>query len=484
MAHADPRPAYLGRLNIRFPKGRNPVSHKRSAAAVQARYDDTSNIRTKYKGSRSGWMNSYRTSGIPIFGEDDAADRADWSVGHVAARNQLEAKLRGDAAGTGVSLQDVGAENSHALGHGDYGTDHELSAPAASKAQNTEQLAIELGMRAAAQQLNRGMPAGQSLVHAKITDVLHPETGHLLARRFKLIRKSHAGDKSGTVVFDHLMDGERLSISKDEAYTIGRRAHDALTSRRITEAPRPNSPSWREANMPTWLGGRGARKGMGGTVAPTQGQLKGHQEGVLGELQARQRRLRGGSRFHGVVRDRQGVSMVGPAFTDARFPSWKNTWGTSRSGQAALDMQRDWMQGHVEKAGSDRASLESSGSLPASDATTLLKHVGVLESHFAGHLSAVAGWIDDRVDRRPDDDDSKGFGDHIESRFDPRQLGVDKQRSDMLDSTRRAVSALRRLEKERGGSGTDLLRSDQLKLLKAAHIYRGNLIEEHTPVLQ
>ncbi|MEP5700284.1 MAG: hypothetical protein ABJN43_16775, partial [Sneathiella sp.] len=326
----------------------------------------------------------------------------------------------------------------------------------------------------------------ESLVHAKITDVLHPETGHLLVRRYKLIRKAHADDTHGTVVFDHLMDGERLHISKDEAFGVGRRAHDALMNRRMDEAPRATGPTWYEANMPTWLGGgMSPRKGMGGVRAPLKRALLGHQEGVLGELQGRQRRLRGRRRRgYGTVPDRRGVEMVGPAFTDVRFPSWKNTWATSRSGQAALDMHHTWMQGHVESEGQDAESLKSSGSLPSSNAATLLRHIGVLESRFGAQLGKAAGNINHQLHNPIYAHDVHAYARQVEDQFDPRQMGVEWERGTLRDSANHAGSALRQLERDQPGSGTSLLTDDQQRLLMAAHHYRSAVAQDYRPVLR
>lgn len=488
MAYADSPPAYLGRLHVRFPRGYRPASHKRSNAELRTQYKDTSNIRSKYKGARNRGSWGKHTSGIPIFGEDDAASRANWSVGHVAARGALEDRLIDVARDTrGVTARGVGAENSHALGHGDYGTDHELSAPAASKAQNTEQLAIELGMREAARKLNAHarMPNGESLVHAKITDVLHPTTGHLLVRRFKLIRKAHADDEEGTVVFDHLMDGERLHISKDEAFDVGQRAHDALMNRHIREAPKSTNPSWYETNMPTWLGGgEKARKGMGGTRPPSRRALQGHQNAVLEELQDNQRRLRGGRRRgFGTVPDRDGVDMVGPGFTDARYPRMGNWWSATETGQAALERHHAWMQGHVEAEGQDAESLKSSGSLPSGNAATLMRHIGILESRFGAQLGEVAGDIDHQMHQPLHPDDVHHYADHVERQFNPRQMGVLWEKETLRDSANRAGAALREMERDRPGSGISLLTEDQKRMLMAAHHYRSAVAEDYRPVL-
>ncbi|MFT6557701.1 hypothetical protein [Sneathiella sp.] len=489
MAHYDHRPAYLGRLHVRFPGNYRPRSHKRDDATLLSQYKDTSNIRSKYKGDRSGRWSGYKTSGIPIFGEEGAAPRTAWSVGHVAARQKLEEKLRDDARQSATHpVQGVAAENSHALGHGDYGADHELSAPAASRAQNTEQLAIELAMREAARKLNHaaGIQNGQqSLVHAKITDVLHPKTGHLLVRRFKLIRREDEHDKEGTVVFDHLMDGERLHISKDEAFATGRKAHDALMYPNPQEAYRRRLPASYADKLPLLLGGKRAkRKGMGGVQAPEKRRLADHQSDVLAELQKNHRQLkRGRRRGYGAVPDRSGVNMVGPAFTDARFPTWGNWFPSTKTGQAALDTQRQWMQADLQGNGSDKDDFESSGSLPSSDASRLLHHVGILENKFGAHLGKAASTVQFPLDQRPNPAHATIMADQVRQNFDSRALGVEDHRQTLLTSAQAASKALRSLERDNPTSGTSLLTDDQQRILAAAYNYHCAITGDHRPTL-
>lgn len=401
MAEAGPefaRPAYLGRLHMRLAGNAFDASkpgEKLSGAELAALYKDPAGnfIRSKYKGNRVYQAapagkddmpvdSVNHTSGIPIFGNDDAAARAGWSRGHVEVRNATTSALRMSATAVPdnaytarFQADHVSAENSHALGHGDYGTDHLLSAPAASKAQNTEQLAIELGMRAAAEHLNQaaGMRAEHSLVHAKITDVLHPQSGRLMARRFKLIRRANADDHQGTVVFDHLMDGNRLHINRDEAFALGARAHDALLEGRAAVKP---------------LDGNDVRKGMGGAEAPTATALRTHQHTVLERLQA--------ARPHAVAdratsRDRAAVPMVGPAFTDAAFPAdlaLGKASGTL-SGEDALAEARNRVIAHhtpadadAETMGAVNTAFHTSGSVPADADSTLLRGIQSMRANF------------------------------------------------------------------------------------------------------
>ncbi|MEP3244158.1 MAG: hypothetical protein ABJN40_17910 [Sneathiella sp.] len=403
VAPAAARPAYLGRLHMRLAGNAFDASkpnERLGDAALAALYQDPHQnyIRSKYKGNTrvvadpdddpDGGMAVdpvTHTSGIPIFGRDDAAARAGWSRGHTEVRAETTEALRAGAPGGDYSVpflaHHVSAENSHALGHGDYGTDHMLSAPSASKAQNTEQLAIELGMRAAAEHLNAGaagVDAEHSLVHAKITDVLHPHSGRLMARRFKLIRRANADDHEGTVVFDHLMDGNRLHISRDEAFALGQRAHDSLVADPVAAA-KPH-------------GGGGVRKGIGGAVAPTASELRDHQSAVLAGLQAA-RPANIGERA--TSRDRAAVPMVGPAFTGAYFPAdaGLDRIAGSLDGEDALTEMRTRAVGHHTPAGADAATVHdvqtrylTSGSVPADEDSTLLRGVQAIRANFHRNL--------------------------------------------------------------------------------------------------
>lgn len=501
----DPvEPKYLSRLKVRYAKGYNPASYARPIAELREQYKNTSNIRSKYKGARGSRSH---TSGIPVFGTEDAAERARWSIGHATARSRLEKKLRSKAGDEKVSIKGVAAENSHALGHGDYGVDHELSAPSASKDQNTEQLAIELGMREAARKLNTAadMPEDESLVHMKITDVLHPTTGHLLVRRLKLIRRSDKDDHEGTVVFDHLMDGERLHLSKKDAFEIGKRAHDALTGgmdidpedgeeKKAGDIKEKGKIKVASRSVPTtglikkWapvsLGGKSAqRKGMGGVRAPTKTELETHQEKVLKTLQKNRRDLKKGKRVTDRVSDRRGVDMIGPAFTDARFPTWKNWWPKTETGQAALDRHHAWMQGDIAAEGAGPESLLQSGSLPSGDASKLMKHIATIEHSFGAHLGGVAARIDHDLCDKPDSEMVSAYAKDIDSQFEGEKDGIGSPRNKLQLAAIGARKALNSLEEKEKGSGLQYLNDDQKQLLMAAHIYADFKIGEHKPVL-
>lgn len=461
MAHVDPTPAYLGRLHMRFPKGYNPASSAVSPHTLSAAYRKSSNIRSQHKGNRGrqpgSWSWAEYTSGIPIIGGDDAADRLNWSVGHTAVRNDMTDHLIEKAKASGETRVGVSAENSHALGHADYGTDHELSAPPASKAQNTEQLAIELGMREAAQKLNakEKLTDGTSLVHAKITDVLHPQTGHLIARRYKLIRRSNAADMNGKVVFDHMMDGERLHISKTDAVALGKHAHDALMDDGRAEIP----------------SAKGYRKGIKGVPAPTGKILKAHQAKNLEALRVNRRKLTKKAavkrKHFETVADREGVDMVGSEFTEVTRPG--RYWGVHRArGQVALNEQRARMAQRKKRM---KADFLTSGSLPADDKSKLMQHVGTLQTSFGAHLGSVAASVVTAADGSLEVPDPQAAHDHIAGKFNSRALGVDDQKAKLLGAASGSNALIKKMEGDDPGSGLGMLTLDQQKLVLAANAY-------------
>ncbi|GEM_PF-2769063 len=493
VGHAsEENPAYLGRLHLRFPKGYRPKTEQRSPEELSGIYKNRDYIRSKYKGSRHPETGG--TSGIPIFGNEDAAERANWSIGHTAARQGLQTDLIRQAASTqGVSPMQVAAENSHALGHADYGTDHELSAPAASKAQNTEQLAIELAMRAAAKELNQGQDPDVSLVHAKITDVLHPKTGQLMARRFKLIRREDAGDKDGKVVFDHLMDGQQFHISKEDAFARGKQAYEALISGqpadRVVADYQERVRKEKSGGKAKGSAGGGStgkdrfdRKGMRGATAPTRDALLTHQVGTLGQLQKNRRDLKkAAASAIAPVSDRRGVAMIGPAFTEAQFPG--ELGPERKSGQEALDEHRARMGSYVSDQGQEAESLLQSGGLPAGDEASLMQHVGVLEHAFGPELGEAGSLIEHGITDTPSEDHIREIGGMVGSKFNPRQMGVQDRKDRLTRTTNGAVRALKALEGEKSGSGLGLLTEEQKKLLMAAHMYQGATLGESAPVL-
>ena len=394
------QPAYLGRLHMRV-AGRafehSVDGEKLSDKNLRDLYKDTSNIRSKYKGRRSA--ETGLTSGIPIFNADDVAERTNWSKGHAVLRGDTTASLRALAKERGISARfaarHISAENSHALGHGDYGVDHLLSAPAASKAQNTEQLAIELAMREAAGKLNAGLDdKEQSLVHAKITDVLHPKTGQLMARRYKLIRRENKDDTEGTVVFDHLMDGQRLHISKAAAFGVGKRAHDALMADQESRTEADNA--LQEPKTDTSMELQSTRSGLDSTIAPKKSGLRTHQAGVRTAIQKKTHGLWGFARSD--IEDRRDLNMVGPAHTAVDFPHEADISepGGSFSGQAALDEMRRRMvlrnagRGKGDTPDEKRQAVEkdflTSGSVSGDPTTKMMQSMQSLQAKVHGQL--------------------------------------------------------------------------------------------------
>lgn len=394
------QPAYLGRLHMRV-AGRafdsSVKGEKLSDKRLRAMYNDESKIRSKYKGRRS--TDTGLTSGIPIFNADDTAERTNWSKGHAVLRADTTASLRALAKERGISARfaarHISAENSHALGHGDYGVDHLLSAPAASKAQNTEQLAIELAMREAAGKLNAGLDdKEQSLVHAKITDVLHPKTGQLMARRFKLIRRQDKDDTAGTVVVDHLMDGRRLHISKAEAFGLGKHVHDALMADQASRTEAPNALEPPKTDMSMDL--QSTRRGLDASVAPTKSDLRTHQAGVRTAIQQKTHGKWGFARAD--IEDRRGLSMVGSAHTEVIFPEAAKIGRTSgtAAGQMALDEMRLRMISHhadrgtgdtaVEKRAAVEKDFLTSGSVSGDPTTKMMQGMQSLQAKVHGHL--------------------------------------------------------------------------------------------------
>lgn len=169
-----------------------------SALYVRSKQDDAKQyIRTKFKGALDTTTGpNWPTTGIPIrrgsrtdeTATTAPADRLGWTVGHKKLRDKANMEA------------EVLYENSHALGHGDYGSDNYLAAPPATKYQNTEQLAIEEGMREAA--------AADAEVRMKVTDVINAQTGQLEVRRYKVMtRPPTDGKGSWITVYDELLDG-------------------------------------------------------------------------------------------------------------------------------------------------------------------------------------------------------------------------------------------------------------------------------------
>lgn len=301
-------------LAMRFPKGRTfdlaPGQHEtRDPATLRNVYEHPALMRSKYKGTATepDGLGPRATTGIPISGERNELPRAGWSQGHIELAQRLTAALRAD-----THRLHSKAENSHALGHGDYGVDHFLSAPPASRHQNTEQLAMEVAMRLAAQDLhehNLRTIRGQShpeMIRLKVTDTIDPATGALQVRRYKIIRRLDPergwNDPGNTkIAVDHLMDGERRSIAREDAVALSQSVYQALVSDGLT----PRVGNYRSVKLEQE---RGLNRNTRGIEAPTVGEIRNHAEMTLAQMQANKRA--------GNELDRDGVRLAGPAFTD------------------------------------------------------------------------------------------------------------------------------------------------------------------------
>lgn len=289
-------------LAMRFPGGRDfkvddRQEEVREPAELREIYKDPKWMRSKYKGAateRDRTTKQRATTGIPISGKRNELPRAGWSEGHIELAQQLTAALRAE-----THRLHSKAENSHALGHGDFGVDHFLSAPPASRHQNTEQLAMEVAMRLAALDL------GPNMIRLKITDAIDPKTGALQVRRYKIIRRLDPNldwnaPGNTKIAVDRLMDGKRASISKDYALKLSHSVYDSLM--RAQRSPENNYTSRKHESQ------RGLNRDASEVEAPTVAQLKQHAESTLAHMQ--------GNKARGEEFDRAGVRLSGPAFTD------------------------------------------------------------------------------------------------------------------------------------------------------------------------
>jgi hypothetical protein len=155
-------------------------------------------------------------------------------------RDAMSHQLKEDAKAQGVRMRyGIRAEHSHAIAHGDGGTESLLDSPPASHPQNTEQLAYELAYRqargllmcaagpaaampaaAAASSSASAAPAAPVIrdMHLAAHDVLNAK-GHLEARRLS-ITLTHADGRQ--TQHHRVMDGRRLHISKGDAENAGK----------------------------------------------------------------------------------------------------------------------------------------------------------------------------------------------------------------------------------------------------------------------
>lgn len=280
-------------------------------------------IRTYYHGH----SDDGHTSGIAIYGQRAEVPRTGWSAAHSHIRNQVSNTLRGLPG----HARNIRAENSHALGHGDHGVDHFLSAPPASQFQNTAQLAFETSMRSAAANLNDGVGLGdRSMVRLKVTDTLH-EDGSLNVRRYQVLRRMNADDEWGgdneRLAVDYLMDGRRLGITQKDTDHIQQSVLSAMADggdifSNVPEEHRDDS--WK----------------TGGVRAPRGDELKGHMEGLRGAYK------HNGS-FGAIDRNPEAINPLGPAFTSVVFNGGKSL---SAEDRPHLDLQAGLNTFHTEGA--------------------------------------------------------------------------------------------------------------------------------------
>lgn len=344
----------ISRLHLRFPSGRDHkalgVDESRSIDELKRIYKDKNNfIRSKYKGNRAG--DQKQTSGIPIFGISNPTERSGWSKGHNLFAHELTQNLR-----TTGGSQQISAENSHALGHGDLGVEHYLAAPPASKHQNTEQLAIELAMRDAATKLNHDTSPtdGQSMVRFKSTDIINPDTGALEVRRIKLSRRKDPskpwGGDNEFVAIDHLMDGRRKGIKKKDAFALAESTYKALIDDKTVNSPFKDNAT---------------RKDSGDVVAPTRDQLSTHGSNLLAALRkSKSEKRQAAGNPIAPVNDREGINFIGPAFTDVSIKGGKRI-----TGQNALSSTIDQITKGKDK--SYREAFKTTAGLPADDLSKL-----------------------------------------------------------------------------------------------------------------
>lgn len=295
-------------IAMRFPGGRDYSTREgedevRDQTQLKEAYKNQDLMRSKYKGNATdrGDDNRRATSGVPISGERNEIPRAGWSEAHTILSQELTAKLR---INSGKAHNK--AENSHALGHGDFGVDHLLSAPPASKHQNTEQLGVEVAMRLAAQDLP------PDSIRLKVTDAIDPQTGALAVRRMKIMRRidnSKGWDAPGNVkiAVDHLMDGERKGITKEKVLELSGEVYGALTD----ADPRKTFDTY--ASKKT-LENRGINRGV--INAPTLAALETHASDTLSSFQKNKQQNKQQNKPADESLDRLGVPLEGPAYTD------------------------------------------------------------------------------------------------------------------------------------------------------------------------
>lgn len=197
--------------------------------------------RVHWKGPRGG---DDKTSGVEAHFTESY--RGTWNKSHQKIRNQLGDRLNKTKT---ITPQSNGkskwyAENSHLIAGSLYGSCDSLNAPPASVHQNTEWESIEEGIKILIKE-------GKKPV-IKVTGYLHEsgeDKGCLKCARYKIYI-------DGKKVFDHVADGKRGDIDKQEVSNLTR------SVRELTKDSTEISSFGKPPN------------GLGDTTRPTESEIK------------------------------------------------------------------------------------------------------------------------------------------------------------------------------------------------------------------
>lgn len=283
-------------------------------------------IVVKHKGNRN--LTAPRsTSGIPITAHPKAVGRTGFETGmNVDIRTSAFRHLNPEGT---PKKEIVNIELSHALPHGNYGTDNIISAAPASEDQNTMQLALERGMRAATKALDTklGLNGNISMIRFKSTDVRDAKTQLLDVRRIKLERLINplkgwhdAGNKVTAV--DEYFDGQRRGVTTNEFADLQQTVYDRIMN------PTGTLGSLDPKN------GMDKNKAYAVVTPPTEKELRDHQYKVsteIGNNQLVDAQTRGKGKSGQI---REGVDIIGPALTDVKL-------GNQVYGQSARNILHD-----------------------------------------------------------------------------------------------------------------------------------------------
>ncbi|UAA38766.1 hypothetical protein KIH87_19240 [Paraneptunicella aestuarii] len=201
-------------------------------------------VRIHWKGHRED-NGTGRTSGIGVHTTQRSTSA--WPSDSEAVRTHLSNQLMAKSGFTPLdnSQSRWGAELSHLVAGSLHGPNDELSAQAASVHQNTEFLAIESGLKSLREKHG-------DQVRFKATGYVHDSGEHagtLKAARFKI----YIG---GRKVFDHLTEGHRGNIDKDEATAL--RSHVSnLTAQHAERRPQHSKHAGSQVPGPTAKGVHG-----------------------------------------------------------------------------------------------------------------------------------------------------------------------------------------------------------------------------------